>query len=403
VNVLFLTHRVPYPPNSGDRVRAFHIARLLATRVTVDVVSLAHDERELAHADAMADLLHISVTGVRTTPVRNYAHAGLALLGSRPLTHCLLDTPRMLETLQQAVRRRRPDVVLAYCSGMARFAFSEPLRQFPLVLDFVDVDSRKWSALADTSVAPRRWIYAREAKSLGAFEAMAARRAVTNLVVNDRERDALAALAPDATIHVVNNGVDFDGLHPRTAPSPSQKVDFCGVMSYAPNIEAATWVASEVWPLVRSSCPDARLVIVGSNPAHSVRTLSSQEAGIEVTGAVEDVRPYLWDAAISVAPLRTARGLQNKVLEALAAQLPVVTTPQVFEGLPPQVHAGCEVASEPQQFAEAIVRLLAMTPCERRTMAARASVAQLGWETRLDPLLAILEHAMREGPPVRTP
>ena len=110
-------------------------------------------------------------------------HAGLALLGSRPLTHCLLDAARMSETLQNTVRRRRPDVVLAYCSGMARFAFSEPLRQFPLVLDFVDVDSRKWSALAEVTAPPRRWIYAREAKSLGAFEATAARRAVTSIVV----------------------------------------------------------------------------------------------------------------------------------------------------------------------------------------------------------------------------
>ena len=158
----------------------------------------------------------------------------------------------------------------------------------------------------------------------------------------------------------------------------------------------------EVWPLVRATCPDASLVIVGSNPTDSVRKLSSKEAGIEITGAVDDVRPYLWEAAISVAPLRTARGMQNKVLEALAAQLPVVTTPQVFEGLPLQVHAGCRVASGPQQFAEEMVRLLTMQPWERRAIAARASVAQLGWETRLEPLLSILEHATSKRHPALT-
>jgi glycosyltransferase involved in cell wall biosynthesis len=169
-------------------------------------------------------------------------------------------------------------------------------------------------------------------------------------------------------------------------------------MNYGPNEEAARWLATRVWPEVLRRRPDARLQLVGSSPTGSVRALASPT--IEVTGAVADVKPYLWNAAVATAPLLTARGVQNKVLEAVAAGLPTVVTRIFDNGLPHEIRSGCSVAGTPQEFADAIVSFLAMPPGERRRRAASADVASLSWTGRLAPFERILDEAAG-SPPAR--
>ena len=201
---------------------------------------------------------------------------------------------------------------------------------------------------------------------MAAFEAEAAGAAQTTLVVNERERDALTAIAPDARVEVVPNGIDLDAFAPPGPPAEAPVVIFCGVMNYGPNVQAMQWFAHDVWPLVRSARPDAALLIVGSHPTPEVRNLAVGDPSITVTGAVPAVQPYLWRSAVSVAPLALARGLQNKVLEALAAGLPVVVTPQVMAGLPPEAKAGCLEAESACDFAQAVLRTLGLSPDGRR-------------------------------------
>ena len=157
------------------------------------------------------------VTAVRVPTLRNYVRSAVTLLGDTPLTHGLLDAPEMTAVLTEACARQRPDVVFAYCSGMARFALSPPLDGIPLVLDLVDVDSRKWSDMAAASRPPLAWLYRREAATLGAFERRAAERATAALVVNAREATIARALAPAANVRVLNNGVELDRLRPPDA------------------------------------------------------------------------------------------------------------------------------------------------------------------------------------------
>jgi glycosyltransferase involved in cell wall biosynthesis len=172
-------------------------------------------------------------------------------------------------------------------------------------------------------------------------------------------------------------------------------VVFCGVMNYTPNEDAAVWMARHVWPAVRARRPDARLLLVGSDPSTRVQALADAETRVEVTGTVSDVRPYLWNAAVSVAPLLTARGTQNKVLEAVACGLPAVVTDVVAEGLPPQVLPACAIATTPAAFADAIAALLEATPAQRRAMVDRAAPSSLSWERSLIPLIDQLERAAR--------
>ena len=396
MRVLFLTHRLPYAPNRGDRVRAFHIIKSLASRVELELVSLVHNAEEEAHVEGMRDL-GIQVTALRVPRIKNHAAAVAALAGTRPLTHVLLDATGLVPALTRIVRERQPDVVLAYCSGMARLALEPPLAHYPLVLDLVDVDSEKWTALAAKASWPKRAVYQREAKHLAAFERRAAMQAFTTLVVNDRERDALHQVAPDATVRVIPNGVDLAGLRPTTAPVDDPQVIFCGVMNYGPNVDGVLWFSREVWPLIRARRPDARFSIVGSSPTSVVRRLQSTATGIQVTGAVTEVQSRLWKAAVSVAPLRTARGLQNKVLEALAAGLPTVVTAQVFEGLPAEAHPGCLVADDPEGYAQHVLSLLALSGTERRAVAASADLTWVTWERQLEPLHEILTAAAKRS------
>jgi sugar transferase (PEP-CTERM/EpsH1 system associated) len=390
MRVLFLTQRLPYAPNRGDRLRAYHMMAALVPHAAIDLISLVHDAEEASHIAEVT-----TAASVRTVPTSlPYAawRSAQVLLTGQPLTHALLDGPGMARAVDAALAAARPDVVFAYCSGMARFALEPPLSAFPLVLDFVDVDSAKWTALGESTSGPKGWVYRREARVLGRFEALAARRARASLVTTDRERDALLALAPEVRVEVIQNGVDLEAFLAPGPPGTSPAVVFCGVMNYAPNETAALWLAREVWPLVRVERPDARLTIVGASPTAAVSALAAAP-GVSVTGSVPDVRPYLWEAAVAVAPLMTARGVQNKVLEAVAAGLPCVVTNVVAAGLPPEVMPACTVAGSAPDFARAIVRLLAAAPGDRRALAARATVAELGWRQRLAPLPGLLSAA----------
>jgi sugar transferase (PEP-CTERM/EpsH1 system associated) len=278
---------------------------------------------------------------------------------------------------------------------MARFALQPPLASLPLVLDMVDVDSRKWASLARHARPPNRWVYTHEATCLGQFEAVAAKRARATLVVNERERDSLARLAPEADIRIVGNGIDVEYFRPQEERRRELRVVFCGVMNYEPNAEGAIWLIQDVWPHVRARFPNARLMIVGSDPRKDVRAAAAADSSVTVTGRVPDVRPYLWQSAVAVAPLRTARGVQNKVLEATAAGLPSIVTPAVLDGLPHQVRQACRAVEGSIPFAAAISEVLSMPASERDALAASADVSHLTWDRQLAPLLPILEAAKR--------
>jgi glycosyltransferase involved in cell wall biosynthesis len=302
----------------------------------------------------------------------------------------------MSAAIGTALRVAHPDVVLAYCSSMARFALEPPLAHVPLVIDMVDADSAKWSALAEQSSWPKRWVYRREALRLGELEARSMAHAYATVAVNDREVAHLRRLAPGARIEVLEVGVDAASFVPIEAPRDCARVVFCGVMNYEPNEAGAVWLARDVWPRVRAKFQHAQLRIVGATPSRRVRALASEQPGIVVTGSLPDVRPELWTAAVAAAPLHTARGVQTKVLEAVAAGLPCVITTTVRDGLPSALAPACRVADTADAFADAIVALLSLSPSERRRQAS-LNMAPLSWENRLQPLLPLLHEAAHRG------
>lgn len=398
MRVLVLTHRLPYAPNRGDRLRAYHMLQHLRPKADVELVSLVHDDEEAAHVEEVRAFV-ARVTALRVPRWRTRLNAAGALVTHRPLTHALLDAPGMPEVLADICRERRPDVVLAYCSGMARFAMQPPLDGIPLVVDFVDIDSEKWRDLGSTAAPPQSWIYRREAATLGAFEARAAARAISCLVVNPREAELARALEPTAHVNVLSNGVDIEQLRPAGPPSAAPRVVFCGVMNYAPNDEGMLWFVRNAWPLVKLARQDASLAIVGAEPSQALRSLCAGDRSITVTGRVPDVRDWLWNAAVAIAPLHVARGVQNKALEAIAAGLPIVITDAVAGGLPPEAIPASRVGNTPQAFAEHVVDLLNLSAGERRMIAASGDLSELTWPRTLAPLWSILERAASSSHP----
>ena len=392
MNVLFLSHRLPYAPNRGDRIRAFHLLREISKWASIDLVSLVHDDEEASHAGDLRSIVR-SVAIAPVPKLRNLVTTLASVPTAVPATHTMLSSPDAMRAIDALLGRVKPDLVFSYCTGVAPLALSPPLARTPLVLDMVDVDSEKWASLSARTAWPKSWMYRREARLLRAFEAIVATQAKATLVVNAKEHTTLAAIAPAARVFTIENGIDTESFRPAGPPSPEPVVVFCGVMNYPPNIHGAAWLSREVWPIVRRARPDARLTIVGSSPTPAVTALGNEDQGITVTGAVPDVRPYLWKAAVGTAPLHTARGVQNKVLEAVAAGLPTVVTSAVHQGLPEQAHAACRVADTAEGFAAAIVTWLAESPQKRRELAESADFAAVGWERRFRDLREILSGA----------
>jgi sugar transferase (PEP-CTERM/EpsH1 system associated) len=337
-DLLFLVHRIPYPPNKGDKIRAWHLLAHLARDHRVHLGAFVDDADDWRHADTLRELcasVHLAGIDPRLGKLR----ALTGLLTGEPLT---------LPFYRDAGMRRWVDAryadgldgVLVYSSAMARFVMEH--RGTRRIMDFVDIDSDKWRQYAPTKSWPLSWLYRREARELLAWERRVAAEFDAGLFVSAAEAADFRVLAPESAskIDYFHNGVDagfFSPDHDFANPfAPGKRaIVFTGAMDYWPNVDAVTWFAREVMPELRATrmagAPDWLFAIVGGKPTPEVQALAA--ADILVTGRVDDVRPYLTHATVVVAPLRIARGIQNKVLEGMAMARPVVTTPQALEGI----------------------------------------------------------------------
>jgi sugar transferase (PEP-CTERM/EpsH1 system associated) len=390
VKILALTHRLPWAPNRGDRIRVYHMLRALGARHEVHLLSLVHDDDEESHVHEVRTWLP-EVRAVRVPRVANLLRAGLKLPTSTPLTFVLLNAPNLRRELAAMASSVQADAVFAYCSSMARLLLDPAVVSLPSIIDMIDMDSAKWQELGLTTAPPMAWVYRRESRLLARAEAVQMRHAHATMVVNHREASTAREIAPDADIRVVEIGIDLDRFAPTGPPADSSRVIFCGVMSYLPNTETAIRLAQRVWPLVRKRHPRATLALVGSDPPASLKRLGTVDSSIIVTGHVSDVRSWLWESAVAAAPIRTARGVQNKVLEAVAAGLPCVISSAVAAGLPAEVLAACEVADDVQCCADQISTLLEMSPDARRARARIAVLDHLSWTARLQPILELFD------------
>ncbi len=380
-DVLFLAHRVPYPTDRGDKIRAFHILKHLSPRRRVHLVAFADDPADLARESGLE-------LGERRIVWRgkSQAVAGVqALLTGKPLSLTAFDHRQVRDAVADLLARHDIETIYVFSGQMAQYVPADARAR--IVMDFVDMDSAKFETYGATTRGFAGWMMRREARLLARFEQAVAARADASLFVSEAEAVLFRERTGADRVYAVENGIDTAGFDPA---APVASVDagtgplivFTGQMDYRPNIEGVTWFVEAILPLVRGRYPDARFAIVGRKPDAAVTALAATP-GVAVTGEVADVRPWLAAASVVVAPLKLARGVQNKVLEAMAMARPVVASRAAATGID---HGGTIAVGETAEAIAAKIGELLADPTQAAELGAAARrrvVDHYGWDARL--------------------
>ncbi|MBF0109905.1 MAG: TIGR03087 family PEP-CTERM/XrtA system glycosyltransferase [Magnetococcales bacterium] len=400
-DLLFLCHRIPYPPNKGDKVRSYHLLRFLERHYRVHLGAFIDDPTDRDHGSTVKEWCGGETFWATLRPRMQKMRALRALGGNDALTFHYYAHTGMERWVDDMMQRYQIPRILVYSAAPSRFVLKNWPHRPRRIIDLVDVDSEKWRQYAQNSRGPMQLLYSREARTLLEAEQTIARTFDATLFVSQAEAELFTHLTPESSerINFWENGVDsdyFDPLLPSPNPyGPGETLVFTGAMDYPPNVQAVLWFAERVFGMIRQKAPTTRFAIVGARPTRAVQKLG-RRAGIEVIGAVPDIRPYLAHARIAVAPLLIARGVQNKVLEAMAMAKPVIATPQAMEGIRHHSPLHHWVTDIPELFAHYALKLL--DPVEGTPRV--AEYGQMGrqfvrtfyhWDTNLQKVLTILE------------
>jgi sugar transferase (PEP-CTERM/EpsH1 system associated) len=410
MKLLFLAHRIPYPPNKGDKIRSFHeVSALVARGHEVHLLAFADDPRDLRHQTALAQLC-ASATIVPLHRGRAKLRALSYLLADAPLSLGYFGSARLHREVRRQLAARRYDAVFVYSSTMAQYVPDELAAR--TVVDLVDVDSEKWRDYTRIAPPPLSWLYELEAHRLLRYEHAIVARFAHTIVTTEREAALLKSLdefTRRARLRAITNGVDLERYRPDAladctldclpagerqflAKAEGPRLVFTGAMDYYANVEGARYFAEEVFPLIRERAPRAEFLIVGSNPTAAVKRLG-RRPGVTVTGFVKDVRPYLAAATACVAPLRLARGVQNKILEAMASGRAVITLPEAAAGLRAVDGEHLLVARSTRELVEASLKVMQDEQVRTRlgAQARRFVEEEHAWPPLLERLVDLVE------------
>ncbi|MDY0290976.1 MAG: TIGR03087 family PEP-CTERM/XrtA system glycosyltransferase [Desulfuromonadaceae bacterium] len=365
-DILILAHRIPYPPDKGDKIRTYHMLHHLAQHYRVTLVCLIDDPEDCRHIPVLQQMVHQCHYLVRTAKAMRL-YAGVSLLSGRSFSQQCFYATKLQRAVDTYLETQKPTAILCFCSSMADYVFRsrhwpERFAQITLLDDLIDVDSEKWLQYAEKKSGFMRWLYRREARLVRALEQRIVSEFERVFLVSAEEKQVLGEHMPVDNVEALSNGVDLDYFSPAKVDSQhfssvAGKLVFSGAMDYWPNIEGAVWFAEKIFPLVKKEMPQASFCIAGRNPTPAVRALE-KIAGVEVTGTVPDMREHLATATVCVVPLLIARGIQNKVLEAMAMEKPVVATRGAATGTHAIDGEELSIADTEEGMAAAIIELL---------------------------------------------
>lgn len=400
--VLMLTHRFPFPPDRGDRIRAYHVLKFLMEHFDLTLACTTHEPI------AAGDLAHLRelVSGLLVAPIgkwTKYRRAAQSVATGASLTEGYFRSPSLARSIRTLHTQTPFDALLVYCSSMYQYRTLAGLRNVPTIVDLVDVDSQKWRQLASGTLGLRSKIYRLETQRVCQLEKSIATTAYSVALTSPQEVQLFSSTVGEQIVaHGISNGVDTNYFCAQNSAQLCEQLPinliFTGVMDYPPNIQGMVWFCRDIWPQIVSSLP-ARLKIVGRRPSASVRELANLD-GVEVVGEVPDVRPYLAAADIAISPLMLARGIQNKVLEAMASGLATVVTPQSAEGIDAESGVHFQIAATAHEFAMAVIAL-ARSRTTRLSMglAARELIERsYGWPQRVAKFRELLDEACSPPP-----
>jgi polysaccharide biosynthesis protein PslH len=381
MRMFFICQRVPFPPDRGDKITTFNEVRHLSTKHEVHVFCLADGKADLDNIPGLRRYAE-SVTAVPVLGWKSKLRALKAMFAGEPLSVAAFNEAELHNVIRRQFTELRPDLIMVYSCNVAQYA--EHFPQVPRIMQFAELDSSRWGQFARRSRLPLRWVYAIEQQRFFAYEQHIARTFSHALVCTATEQRDFERLIPGVPVSLVGNGVDLDYFCSKGIAKRPGSIVFTGVMDYFPNVDAVVWFCDKVLPIVQQQIPEAALTICGSRPTAAVRRLAKRR-GVAVTGRVPDTRPYLDEAEVFVAPMRMARGIQNKLLEALAMGLPCVASEAAAAGTVVPGGLGILAADDPEEFALHVVRLL-RDGAFRATMAGKARAAvelNYRWDVQL--------------------
>ena len=391
MRILFLAHRLPYPPNKGDKIRSFRELEALARGHEVDLFCF-YDQPEDSEYFPIVRQYCRDLYAEKISWLRSRIQASLACAFGRPFTTAFYRSPKMARRIREAMAERKYDLIFVFSSSMAPYVESA---SEPRVLDMVDVDSDKWNQYADHTRPPTSWLWGAEGRRLAKDEARWARGFSMTLLSTRTEAELLRRNVPSAKIEELENRMDLSYFDPSTVVVPSEiaawqpYIIFTGSMDYFPNVDAVRFFYREVFRSVRARLPRARFVIAGRNPTRAVRRLACDPA-VWVTGAVPDIRPYLRGASAAVGPLRVARGVQTKIFEAMAMGVPVAVSSRVARAVPERLLLEIHVEDDPERFAAFLVEKLRQDRPSPELQVRRALsgyYSGLHWQEQLEKML----------------
>jgi sugar transferase (PEP-CTERM/EpsH1 system associated) len=393
MNILYLCHRFPYPPNRGGKIMPFNMIRHLSAQGhRVTVCSLVRSAAEAEAGKGIAPFCAAWEMARVSNPVqvlRMVARLPLATPSSMGFFH----SSRLARRVRELLAQGGWDLIFAHCSSMAQYV--EHVRDVPKILDFSDMDSQKWLEYANYKPFPLSLGYLLEGRKMAAAERRLARRFDLCTTTTRAEWETLEAHGTGASTDWFPHGVDTDYFCPSGDAFDADTISFIGRMDYYPNQEGMARFCSQTWPLLKGRRPALKLSIVGADPSPGMRRLADLP-GVTVTGTVPDVRPFILGSALMVAPLKIARGTQNKILEAMAMGVPVVTSSVAAGGVDAQAPAHFLVADTPEQTCAAILRILEQ-PDERRRLALAGRERMLShhaWANSMERLDRIIERCI---------
>jgi sugar transferase (PEP-CTERM/EpsH1 system associated) len=394
-DLLFLVHRIPYPPNKGDKIRSFHFLKALAKRYRIYLGAFVDDPDDWQYADELNEFCK-DILLLELKPLRAKIASIEGFFTGGALSPPYYNNQQLQSWIDNTVGQHYIHKALIFSSVMAQFI--KPEYNLELVADFVDVDSDKWAQYALKKKWPTSWVYRREAIKLLKFEREVAKVAKSTLFVSENEANLFKRLAPEVSSKItdVKNGVDLDYFIPGSeyvSPYPEGEsiITFTGAMDYWANCDAVTWFANEVFPKMLQTKPLSKFYIVGSNPSKAVQLLGEEKA-VVVTGTVSDIRPYIAHADVVVAPLRIARGIQNKILEAMAMEKRVIATPNAIEGIPVSGQEDVLIAEDPDEFARIVIEILSDSKIQKKSIANRVFIEnKFSWQACTDKLITLIE------------
>ena len=392
--LLYLVHRIPYPPNKGDKIRSYHILKHLSQNHRIHLGTFIDDEKDWEYVEKLKEICD-ETCFVKLDPQISRVRSLSGIFTNQPLTLPYYRDAGLQKWVNNLLDKRHINNILVFSSAMAQYVNESCSTN--CVIDFVDVDSDKWKQYSKTKPWPLNWIYRRESKLLLEYERKITKAFDASTFVSEAESDFFKKLAPEMAEKVTyfNNGVDAEYFSLQNINTNPYRNDidilvFTGAMDYWANIDAVEWFAHNIFTLIRAHLPSIEFYIVGSNPTARVMELASLP-GITVSGSVKDIRPYIAHASLVVVPLRIARGIQNKVLEAMAMEKIVIASPQAAEGIRASHCHELFVENSDQDFADRIITQIMDGPSLKIGAAARKRILEdYSWKKILDQVEILL-------------